>query len=109
MDTLPGSKRMRIGNSVRPGPVGQRELEGAMPACNFVCRPAGANPARPRVSPPEPIASLAPVVETRQAMRRQTNIRAVGPRPRNLRLSGCRLDLLERIERLRCTGRLFIP
>ena len=61
-----------------------------MPSCNFVCRPAGAHPARPRVRPPEPVVSLAPVVETRQAMRRQTNVRAVGPRPRNLGLSGCR-------------------
>ena len=32
-----------------------------------VHRPAGANPARPRVSPPEPVASLAPCVETRAA------------------------------------------
>jgi hypothetical protein len=28
---------------------------------NFVCHPAGANPARPGVSPPEPVVSLATV------------------------------------------------
>ncbi len=49
-----------------------------------MCRPAGANPARPRVSPPEPVASLAPFLETSAAMRRQANVRAVGLRPRNL-------------------------
>jgi hypothetical protein len=60
-----------------------------MPSGNFVCRPAGAHPARLRVSPPEPGASLAPVVETRPARRRQAHVRAVGLRPRNL--SSCRM------------------
>ncbi len=40
-------------------------------------RPAKGEPARP-------VASLAPGVETRAAMRRQANVRAVGLRPRNL-------------------------
>ena len=36
------------------------------------------------MSPPEPVARLAPVVETRPAMRRQTHVRAMGhaaPKP----------------------------
>jgi hypothetical protein len=39
---------------MRPGPVGRRGLVEAMLPRNAVYRPAGANPARPRVSPPEP-------------------------------------------------------
>ena len=50
----------------------------------LVRRPAGAHPARPRVRPPEPVASRAPVWETRPAMRRHAHVRAVGRRPRNL-------------------------
>ena len=55
-----------------------------MPPCNVACRPAGANPARLRVSPPEPVASLAPASEMASAMRRQANVRAMGhaaPKP----------------------------
>ena len=55
-----------------------------MPSGNFVCRPVGANPARPRVSPPEPVVSLAPVPEMTSAMRRQANVWAMGhaaPKP----------------------------
>ena len=44
--------------------------------------------ARPRVSPPEPVASLAPILETGSAKRRQASVRAMGMRPRNL----CFLD-----------------
>jgi hypothetical protein len=69
---------------VRPGPVGRRGLVDAILPRNFVYRPAGANPARPRVSPPEPVASLAPFLETGSAKRRHANVRAVGLRPRNL-------------------------
>lgn len=45
---------------------------------NLVSRPAGAKPARPRVSPPEPVASLATAVATRPAKRRQASAWAVG-------------------------------
>ena len=55
-----------------------------MPPCNVVHRPASANLAWLRVSPPEPVASLAPIPEMGWAMRRQANVRAVGRRPRNL-------------------------
>jgi hypothetical protein len=55
-----------------------------MPPCNVVHRPLGAHPIRPRVSPPEPVASLAPFLETRAAMRRQAHVGAMGRRPRNL-------------------------
>jgi hypothetical protein len=55
-----------------------------MPPGNFVHRPAGAHPVRPRVRPPEPVARLVPFVETRAARRRQASGRAVGRRPRNL-------------------------
>ena len=54
-----------------------------MSPCNVVSRPAGAKPARPRVSPPEPGASLAPIPEMGLAMRRHASVRAVGRRPRN--------------------------
>jgi len=49
-----------------------------------VRRPAGAKPVRPRVSPPGPVASLAPVPEMASAMRRHANVRAMGhaaPKP----------------------------
>jgi len=49
-----------------------------------VRRPAGAKPARPRVSPPKPVASLATVPEMASAMRRYANVRAMGhaaPKP----------------------------
>jgi hypothetical protein len=74
----------RLGSPVRPGPVGRRGLVEAMLPRNFVYRPAGANPARPRVSPPEPVASLAPFLETGSAKRRHANRWAMGMRPRNL-------------------------
>ena len=45
---------------------------------NLVSRPAGAKPARPGVSPPEPVASLATVVVMRTAKRRQASAWAVG-------------------------------
>src|SRR5215831_16045536 len=73
-----------IGKTVRPGKAGQRGLEVVIPSCNFVCRPAGAKPARPRVSPPGPVASLATVPERASAMRRYANVRAMGhaaPKP----------------------------
>jgi hypothetical protein len=69
---------------VRPGPVGRRGLVDAMLPRNFVYRLAGANPARPRVSPPEPVASLAPFLETSSAKRRHANVWAMGnaaPKP----------------------------
>jgi transposase-like protein len=74
----------RIGVPVRPGQAGRRAWEEAMPPGNFVYRPAGANPARLRGSPPEPGASLAPSPARGWAMRRQANVRAVGRRPRHL-------------------------
>jgi hypothetical protein len=74
----------RIGYSVRPGPVGRRGLVDAMLPRNFSHRRAGAKPARPRVSPPEPGASLAPFLETGAAKRRHANVWATGMRPRNL-------------------------
>lgn len=52
---------------MRPGPVSGRGLVDAMLPRNFLYRPAGAKPARPRVSPPEPVASLAPSLETGSA------------------------------------------
>ena len=51
---------------------------------NLVCRPAGAKPARPRVSPPEPVASLATIPAMWSAMRRRANVWAMGhaaPKP----------------------------
>jgi hypothetical protein len=42
-----------------------------------ICRPAGANPARPGVSPPEPVVSLATVSVTGSAKRRHANVWAV--------------------------------
>src|SRR5262249_16198172 len=69
---------LSIGKSVRPGNAGQLGLEDTMPPCNVVCRPAGANPARLRVSPPEPVASLATGPAMASAMRRQANVRAMG-------------------------------
>lgn len=45
---------------------------------NLVSRPAGAKPARPKVSPPEPVASLATGAATPPAMRRQASAWAVG-------------------------------
>jgi hypothetical protein len=47
---------------VRPGPVGRRGLVDAILPRNFVHRPAGENPARPRVSPPSD-ADVAGVVQ----------------------------------------------
>jgi hypothetical protein len=76
--------RRRIGKIVRPGPVGRRGLVDAMLPRNFVYRPVGAHPARPRVRPPEPVASLAPFLETSSAKRRHANVWAMGMRPRNL-------------------------
>ena len=45
---------------------------------NFVCHPAGANPARPGVSPPEPVVSLATVSAMGSAKRKRTSVWAVG-------------------------------
>ncbi len=36
------------------------------------------------MSPPEPVASLAPFLATSSAMRRHANVRAMGMRPQNL-------------------------
>jgi hypothetical protein len=54
-------------DSVRPGQAGRGGLEHAMTSRNFVSRPAGANPARPGVSPPGSVASLATGAVTGQA------------------------------------------
>src|SRR5215831_11001999 len=73
-----------IGKTVRPGKAGQRGLEVVIPSCNFVRRPAGAKPARPRVSPPGPVVSLATVPVMASAMRRHANVWAMGhaaPKP----------------------------
>ena len=69
---------------MRPGKAGQREWEGAMPSGNFVRRPAGAQPVRPRVSPPKPVASLATASEMGSAKRRHASVWAMGhaaPKP----------------------------
>src|SRR6516165_9563999 len=73
-----------IGKTVRSGNAGQLGLEEAMPPCNFVCRPVGANPARPRVSPPELGARLALASARAAAIRRQANVWAMehaAPKP----------------------------
>jgi hypothetical protein len=49
-----------------------------MTPCNCVRRPAGAEPVRPGVSPPESVVSLATISVTRPAKRRQANVWAVG-------------------------------
>src|SRR5262249_55476149 len=49
-----------------------------MPSGNVVCRPAGAHPARPRVRPPEPVASRATGPAMPPAMRRQAHGWAMG-------------------------------
>ena len=63
---------------------GSKGSEETITSGNFVGRPAGAKPARPRVSPPEPVASLATIPEMGSAMRRHANVWAMGhaaPKP----------------------------
>jgi hypothetical protein len=63
---------------------GSKGNEDAITSGNFVCRPAGAKPVRPRVSPPEPVGSLATIPEMWSAMRRRANMGAMGhaaPKP----------------------------
>jgi hypothetical protein len=55
-----------------------------MPSGNFACRPASANPVRPRVSPPKSGASRATACETGLAKRRHASVWAMGRRPRTL-------------------------
>src|SRR5262249_27146375 len=64
---------------------GSKGNEDAITSGNFVCRPAGAKPVRPRVSPPEPVVSLATIPEMGSAMRRRAHMWAMGhaaPKPR---------------------------
>src|SRR5919197_736402 len=63
---------------------GSKGKEDAITSGNFVCRPAGAKPARPRVSPPEPVGRLATIPEMWSAMRSRANMWAMGhaaPKP----------------------------
>jgi hypothetical protein len=85
----PRASSWRIAWTVRPGTAGRRGMEDAMTSGNVVRRPAGANPARPGVSPPEPVASLATVPVTGPAKRRPASVWAVGLRPRRLCHPGC--------------------
>jgi hypothetical protein len=72
------SKIWRIGHSLRPGSAGRLGLEGLRGRHEIpLRRPAGAKPARPRVSPPEPVACLATIAETRPAERRRASMGAV--------------------------------
>ena len=52
--------------------------EETIPSCNVVGRPAGAQPVRPRGSPPAPVASLATLPARWAARRRQANVGAMG-------------------------------
>ncbi len=63
---------------MRPGNAGQEGSNDTMNSRNLVSRPAGAKPAWPGVSPPEPVASLATGAVTRPAKRRHTSAWAVG-------------------------------
>lgn len=71
-------QRARIGSSVRPGNAGQEGSKEVISSRNLVSRPAGAKPAWPGVSPPEPVVSLATGAVTRPAKRRHTSAWAVG-------------------------------
>lgn len=55
-----------------------------------VCRPAGANPARPKPQPGRSVASLATATVTEPTMRRWASGRAVGMQLRNMPHTGCR-------------------
>ncbi len=72
---------------LRPGKAGRRGLKNAMASRNFVNSPAGGNPARPRVSPPRLVASLATSAAMRAAMRRRASMWAVGNQPRKSSIS----------------------
>ena len=63
---------------MRPGNAGQEGSNEVMSSRNLVSRPAGAKPAWPGVSPPEPVVSLATGAVTRPAKRRHTSAWAVG-------------------------------
>jgi hypothetical protein len=63
---------------VRPGNAGQEGSNEVMSSRNLVSRPAGAKPAWPGVSPPEPVVSLATGAVTPPAKRRHTSAWAVG-------------------------------
>lgn len=75
---------------MRTGSVGRWGLELVMTSCNFMCCPAGANPARPGGSSSEPVMSLATGEVIRLAKRRHESVWAVGVWPRNLYHAGCR-------------------
>ena len=79
-----------IEHLVRPGEAGRGGMEYALTPRNLVCHPAGANPARPRVSPPGPVASLAPETVTDSAMRRYASEWAVRYAATKEIYSGCR-------------------
>ncbi len=68
----------RIGSSVRPGNAGQEGSNELIGSRNLVSRPAGAKPAWPGVSPPEPVVSLTTGAATRPAKRRCASAWAVG-------------------------------
>ena len=63
---------------MRPGNAGQEGSNEVISSRNLVSRPAGAKPAWPGVSPPEPVASLATGAVTRPAKRRRASTWAVG-------------------------------
>src|SRR5215510_14325205 len=57
---------------------GSKGNEEAITSGNFVCRPGGAKPVRPRVRPPEPVVSLATIPDMGSAMRRRATMWAMG-------------------------------